>query len=86
MTSRSGARRGEEYGSIRVMARRCKREGIPLAECAIRRLVKQGTIPALYIGTKAVLHWPNVIGAVRNAAESKLPQPPQQSGVIRRIG
>lgn len=86
MASRSGARRGEEYGSIRVMARRCKREGVPLAECAIRRLVKEGAIPAIYIGNKAILSWGNVIGIVKNGMTIKPQEPAPQYGVIRRVG
>lgn len=77
-------RRIYEFGSIRVMARQCKRLGVPLAECAIRRLVKEGAIPAAYIGTKAVLTWENVTAFVKNGAYKRPPES-SQYGVIRRV-
>ena len=71
-------RRIYEYGSIRVMAHQCKRLGVPLAECAIRRLVKQGDIPAVHIGNKAVLSWENVVAFIKNGARSKPQESPQR--------
>ena len=78
-------RRIYEYGSIRVMARQCKRLGVPLAECAIRRLVKEGAIPAIYIGTKAILNWENILDFVKNGGNKKPPEP-SPYGLIRRVG
>ncbi len=46
--------------SIHDTAVRCRVEGIPLSETALRRLVKAGEIPAVKIGNKALLYWPNV--------------------------
>ena len=85
MASRAGQRRGEDFGSIRVMARRCKREGIPLAECAIRRLGKEGAIPAVHIGNKAVLSWENIMGFVKNDLTRQQPQAQPSYGVVRRV-
>lgn len=76
-------RRIVEYGSIATMARQCKREGIPLTECAIRRLVKEGAIPASYIGNKAILYWGNILAFVKNGTGNKS-QLTLQNGTIRK--
>lgn len=86
MGSRAGARYGqEEFGSIRVMGRRCFYEGLPLRECSLRKLVKEGTIPARYVGNKALLNWADIMDFMRSGA-SKQPQPspPPQSGSVRQ--
>lgn len=38
-------------------AKRAKAEGIPISEYTIRRLIKQGIIPARYIGNKPVFSY-----------------------------
>jgi len=47
--------------SINATAQRCKQEGISLSETALRRLVKCGDIPAVFIGNKALILWDNVL-------------------------
>ena len=47
--------------SIHATALRCQKEGVGLSECAIRRLVKSGDIPSVQIGSKALVHWDNLL-------------------------
>lgn len=46
--------------SIAKTAERCKVEGIPLSEKALRCFVKDGSLPATHTGKKALLYFPNV--------------------------
>lgn len=46
--------------SIAKTAERCRIEGIPLSQKTIRRFVKDGTLPAIQTGKKALLYFPNV--------------------------
>lgn len=74
-----------ELASIHDTAQRCADEKIPLAECAIRRLVREGTIPATIIGNKAMVYWPNLLRFIENGNNVTPEEPPHQSGGIRRI-
>ena len=47
--------------TIHEAVRRSKAEGIPIAETALRRWVKDGTLPATYAGRKALIFWPNLV-------------------------
>lgn len=58
--------------SIAKTAERCKEEGIPLSEKALRRFVKEGFLPATHTGKKALIYFPNVLEFVKrgnNACE-----------------
>ena len=46
-----------DIGTVPQHAKRAKAEGIPISEYTIRRLIKQGTIPARYIGNKPVFSY-----------------------------
>ena len=46
-----------DIGTIPQHAKRAKAEGIPVSEYSIRRLIKQGIIPARYIGPKPVFSY-----------------------------
>lgn len=69
--------------SIALTAQRCKQEGIPLSETALRRLVKCGQIPAVVIGSKSLLLWDNVLKLIERGNSSAAFD---QSGTIRKIG
>ncbi len=43
-----------DINTIPKLAQRAKADGLPISEYTIRRLIRQGTIPARYIGPKAV--------------------------------
>lgn len=43
-----------DINTVPKLAQRAKAEGLPISEYTIRRLIKQGLIPARYIGPKPV--------------------------------
>ena len=43
-----------DINTIPKLAQRAKAEGLPVSEYTIRRLIRQGILPARYIGVKAV--------------------------------
>ena len=69
--------------SIHQTAERCKAEGIPLPEKAIRRFVRDGSLPAIHTGTKALIYFPNVIDFIKQGTAAESVQ--AESGGIRRI-
>lgn len=71
-----------DLASIHATAARCKAEGIPLSETAIRRFVKCGQLPAVRIGAKALLYWPNVTRFVQEGNTTPIEAP---QGAIRQI-
>lgn len=46
-----------DINTVPQLAKRAKEEGLPISEYTIRRLIKQGTIPARYIGKKPVVSY-----------------------------
>lgn len=47
--------------TINEAVARSKLEGIPIPETALRRWVRDGTLPAAFAGRKALIFWPNVV-------------------------
>lgn len=43
-----------DINTVPNLAKRAKADGLPISEYTIRRLIRQGTLPARYIGPKAV--------------------------------
>ena len=43
-----------DINTIPKLAQRAKADGLPISEYTIRRMIRQGTLPARYIGPKAV--------------------------------
>lgn len=43
-----------DINTVPKLAQRAKTEGLPISEYTIRRLIKQGLLPARYIGIKPV--------------------------------
>ena len=68
--------------SIPKTAARCKAEGIPLPEKAIRRFVKDGSLLSIKTGTKTLIYFPNVIEFIKRGNRT---QENSESGGIRRI-
>ncbi len=58
-------------GSIREVHRRLNAEGYAVSEGFLRRLVKEKSIPAVYVGAKAMISFDQVVlyleGAQRSA-------------------
>lgn len=46
-----------DINTVPALAKRARSEGLPISEFTIRRLVKQGAIPARYIGRKALVSY-----------------------------
>ena len=47
--------------TIREAVKRAKSDGIPVTEYALRRWIKDGTIPSRNIGAKVLLFYPNLV-------------------------
>lgn len=47
--------------TINETVTRSKLEKIPIPETALRRWVRDGTLPAAFAGHKALIFWPNVV-------------------------
>ncbi len=52
---------GCKVGTIRQVHQRLVCDGYQVSECALRRWVKQGLLPAAYSGTKALISYDRVI-------------------------
>lgn len=75
-----------DIGTVPQHAKRAKAEGIPISEFTIRKLIKQGIIPARYIGKKAVFSYAALIAylSCEDGADNAPATVMQLSG-IRRI-
>ena len=47
--------------TVKETVARAEREGIPVTEYCMRRLLKMGKIPCRVIGKKQIIYWPNVM-------------------------
>lgn len=50
-----------DYGTTPQHAKRAKKDGIPISEYSIRRLIRLGLIPVRYIGPKAIFRYSDLI-------------------------
>ena len=75
-----------DIGTIPQHAKRAKAEGIPISEYTLRRLIKQGVIPARYIGPKPVFSYAALLRylSCEDGADNIQPATVAPSG-IRRI-
>ena len=76
-----------DIGTVPQHAKRAKAEGIPISEYTIRRLIKQGTIPARYIGNKPVFSYAALMRylSCKDGADN-VPATVAAGQGIRRIG
>lgn len=76
-----------DIGTVPQHAKRAKAEGIPISEYTIRRLIKQGVIPARYIGPKPVFSYSALLRylSCEDGADNVQSDTVAVSG-IRRIG
>ena len=73
-----------ETGSIREIHQRLKAEGHHISEGTIRAWVKQGILPASFIGKKAYIQYKNVIRLLEQG--TRTPDEPAPSvGGIRKV-
>lgn len=76
-----------DINTVPKLAQRAKAEGLPISEYTIRRLIKQGLIPARYIGPKPVASYSALVryfsceDGCDNAPDTVIPGPG-----IRRVG
>lgn len=75
-----------DLASIHATAERCKAENIPLPESALRRFVKNGDIPAILSGNRALLHWSNVLLFVQQGNGPQKDTRPHECDDIKDIG
>jgi len=50
-----------KVGTIRQIHQRLVCDGYQVSECALRRWIKQGVLPAVYAGTKALISYNKVL-------------------------
>lgn len=56
--------------TINEALKRARAENIPLPETALRRWVKNGQIPAVYAGRKAMIYWPNLMNFLQGGGNN----------------
>lgn len=47
--------------SINQTLKRAKDEGLGISASALRQWVRDGSVPAVYAGNKALIHWDNLM-------------------------
>ena len=47
--------------TVREAVQRAKSDGLPVAECALRRWIKTGEIPTRAAGNKRLIFYPNLV-------------------------
>ena len=50
-----------DVATINQTVARAKHEGLGIPETALRRWVHDGSVPAVYVGKKALIYWPALI-------------------------
>ncbi len=72
--------------TIRGAVQRAKSEGLPVAECAVRRWIKCGEIPHRKAGRKILLYYPHLIKYLQCAdVEDDTPASTVKVSGIRRL-
>lgn len=56
-----------KVGTIRQVQQRLIREGYQVSECALRKWVKEGKVPAVYTGNKALISYDRVLEVLEGA-------------------
>ena len=67
--------------TVREAVARARAEGLPIAECALRRWLKTGEIRARYAGRKALVFYPAIVEYLTGSAEDQ--QPAETTGPIQ---
>lgn len=66
-----------QVGTIRQICQRLHDEGYFVSEYTLRRWVKTGVLPAVFVGSKALISFTNVIGILDNGLPPKSAVHPQ---------
>lgn len=78
--------------SIRDAVRRSREDGIPISEYALRQWVRQGLIPAVSTGKKALIYYPNLVRYLQSGGQPVAGNPENATGLrasgdnLRRAG
>jgi len=67
------AKKYYQMATITETASHLKDDGYDIAVCALRRFIKEGNIPAVYSGKKAMVYYPNVISFLTSGAYNPEP-------------
>ena len=66
-----------QVGTIRQISQRLHEEGYFISEYTLRQWVKTGVLPAVFIGSKALISFANVISILDGGLPSKSAANPQ---------
>ena len=64
-----------QVGTIRQIHQRLRDEGFFVSEYTLRQWVKQGVLPAVFIGSKALISFANVLKILDQSSPEERPQP-----------
>ena len=59
--------------TVKQAAARARSEGLPVAECALRRWIKTGALPVRWAGNKALIYFPGLVAFLQGEAQSEPP-------------
>lgn len=75
-----------DINTVPKLAQRAKADGLPCSEFHIRRLIKQGIIPARYIGPKPVASYSAIVKYFMcEDGQDNIPATAATSSGIRRV-
>lgn len=74
-----------DINTVPQLAKRAKADGIPISEYTIRRLIKQGILPARYVGMKPLVSYAALVRyfSCEDGCDN---QPMAAAPGLRRIG
>lgn len=58
--------------SIRQTVERCKKDGIPVSDYALRLWIKRGELPVRYAGAKALIYYPALVQYVTGCSSMEV--------------
>lgn len=61
-----------QVGSIREVHHRLMQEGYQVSECALRRWIKEGILPAIHTGNKALISYNKVLEIMEGISSTTL--------------
>ena len=71
-----------QVGTIRQIHQRLRDEGFFVSEYTLRQWVKSGLLPAVFIGSKALISFANVVDILKGHLPLTPTEPPQsESGI-----
>ena len=71
--------------TIREAVQRCRAEGLPVTEYALRGWIKSGAIPTRKVGQKSLVYFPNLTAYLKCEAGADNSTAPVVTGGIRRV-